>query len=87
MAGVGETVVLADAVAVGADVSAAGRAVFASASANTKQRLSFMVGQRSVRFAMRQLNREWILLRSASGCLRCTEEKQRSYGRQATDQK
>jgi hypothetical protein len=62
MAGVGETVVLADAVAVGAVVSAAGRAVFANASANkAKQRLSFMVGQGSVRFARRQPNREWIL--------------------------
>jgi hypothetical protein len=61
MAGVGETVVLADAVAVGAVVSAAGRAVFASVSANkTKQSLYFMLAQRSVRFARRQPNREWI---------------------------
>jgi hypothetical protein len=46
---------------VGAVVSAAGRAVFASVSANkTKQSLYFMLAQRSVRFARRQPNREWI---------------------------
>src|SRR5260370_25297889 len=44
MAGVGEAVALVVAAAVGAPVSAAGRAVFTSANANkTKQSLSFML--------------------------------------------